>query len=72
MASRKKHPETYRRARKFVAATGESPAEAVGMPRGPRLRDELRAIRMRCASYAAFDRRSSDEILGYDEHGLPR
>jgi antitoxin VapB len=37
-----------------------------------RVRDELRAIRERCARYPVLDRRSAGEILGYDERGLPR
>ena len=32
----------------------------------------LRAIRKRCAALPELDKRSADEILGYDEHGLPR
>jgi antitoxin VapB len=35
------------------------------------LRDELREIRERCARLPVQDPRSADEILGYDEHGLP-
>jgi len=31
-----------------------------------------RAIRERCAQYPVLDHRSADQILGYDEHGLPR
>lgn len=36
------------------------------------LRDELLAIGKRCACLPDLDTRSADEILGYDEHGLPR
>jgi len=32
----------------------------------------IRAIRRRCAALAVKDRRSADEILGYDDQGLPR
>ncbi len=39
--------------------------------RTSRLRDELRAIRRRCADLPVVDERSADEILGYDERGLP-
>lgn len=33
--------------------------------------DRLRAIAHRCATLPDLDQRSADEILGYDEHGLP-
>ena len=36
-----------------------------------RLRDELRAIRERCAALPMLDDRSADELLEYDEIGLP-
>ena len=36
------------------------------------LRQELRAIRERCRCMPIFDRRSPDEMIGYDERGLPR
>jgi len=79
-----KHPEADRLARELAAATGESLTEAVvnslrerlmrqlGRSRRPRVREELRAIRERCARYSVADHRSADEILGYDENGLPR
>ncbi len=41
-------------------------------PKTPRLRDEIVAIGKRCASLPVLDPRSPEEILGYDEHGLPR
>ena len=40
--------------------------------RGPRLSDELLKIARRCARLPLKDPRSADEILGYDERGLPR
>jgi antitoxin VapB len=79
-----KSPEADRLAREIAAATGESLTEAVvnalrerlirqrGKARTSRVRDELRAIRERCARYPVLDPRSADEILGYDDHGLPR
>ncbi|MDI7864986.1 type II toxin-antitoxin system VapB family antitoxin [Rhizobiaceae bacterium n13] len=36
-----------------------------------RLLAEMRAIRERVASLPELDRRSDDEIIGYDEHGIP-
>ena len=39
---------------------------------GRRLADELEDIAKHCASLPVLDARSAEEILGYDEHGLPR
>jgi antitoxin VapB len=84
MALSIKHPEADRLARELASATGETLTEAIinalrerlrreqGRPRPPRLRDEIRAIRQRCAALPVKDHRSPDEILGYDEKGLPR
>jgi antitoxin VapB len=36
------------------------------------LADELMKIGKRCAALPVLDPRSPDEILGYDEHGIPR
>ena len=78
-----KDDEADRLARRLAAATGESLTTAVrealrerlrrveGRTAAPRLRDELRAIRKRCARLPVLDRRSPDEILGYDDRGLP-
>ena len=35
------------------------------------LADELEAIARRCDALPILDHRSADEILGYDENGLP-
>lgn len=84
MALSIKHPEADRLARELAAKTGESLTDAIlnalrerlrreqGRARGPRLRDEIRAIRQRCAAMSVKDHRSPDAILGYDEQGLPR
>lgn len=37
-----------------------------------RLADELEEIAIHCAQLPVLDPRSAEEILGYDEHGLPR
>ncbi|HEX4955514.1 MAG TPA: type II toxin-antitoxin system VapB family antitoxin [Thermoanaerobaculia bacterium] len=83
MALSIKHPEADLLARELAAVTGESLTDAVlnalkerlrrlrGRPTAPRLQDELAAIRKRCAALPVLDSRSADEILGYDEHGLP-
>jgi antitoxin VapB len=34
--------------------------------------DELLEIGRRCAGLPELDARSADEIIGYDEHGIPR
>ncbi len=79
-----KHPEAGRLARDLASQTGESLTETVikalrerlqrerGRVATPRLRDQLRAIRKRCAALPVLDERSPEEILGYDEQGLPR
>lgn len=84
MALSIKRPEADRLARSLAAITGESITEAIikaleerllreqGRIRGPRLRDEIRAIRQRCAALPVLDARSPDEILGYDDIGVPR
>jgi len=37
-----------------------------------RLADDLDEIALHCAGLTVRDPRSADEIIGYDEHGLPR
>ena len=39
---------------------------------GQTLADELNEIGRRCAKLPVRDGRPADEILGYDENGLPR
>jgi len=36
------------------------------------LADEIDEIAVHCSRLPVFDARPPDEILGYDEHGLPR
>lgn len=78
-----KDPETDRLARELSKATGETLTNAVaialrerlervrGRTSGPGLAEELTAIALRCAQLPLIDDRPEDEILGYDEHGLP-
>jgi antitoxin VapB len=84
MALSLKDPEADRLAREVVARTGETLTAAVivalkerlarlkGRRRRRPLREELREIGRRCASLPTLDTRSEEEILGYDERGLPR
>jgi antitoxin VapB len=85
MALSIKHPEADRLARELAEATGEGITEAVikalrerldrqrkRRPRGRRLSEELRAIGERVAAMPVLDPRSPEEILDYDERGLPR
>jgi antitoxin VapB len=84
MALSIKHPEADRLARLLAERTGESLTDAVLTALRERLDreqarsdaaqilEELRAIRARMARYPVLDDRSPDEILGYDEHGIPR
>ncbi|WP_028934898.1 type II toxin-antitoxin system VapB family antitoxin [Pseudonocardia spinosispora] len=83
MALSIKDPEADRLARELAARTGESLTEVVivalrerlarqqGRTRAVPLRDDLAAIRARCSTLPRLDDRSPDEILGYDDHGLP-
>jgi antitoxin VapB len=69
--------------RELAALTGESVATAVRRaaeerlsrlrrrPEGGSLAGELMAIGRRCVALPDLDGRTPDEILGYDEHGLP-
>ena len=77
-----KDPETDRLARALAAATGESLTEAIRRALKDRLEREthrpragvgveIRRVQERLARLPVLDRRSADEIVGYDEHGVP-
>jgi len=82
MALSIKSLEADRLARELAKRTGETLTEAVvialrerlaresGRARALPLREELSAIRRRCAALPVLDNRTPDEILGYDERGL--
>lgn len=83
MALSIKHPKADRLARELAARTGESLTEAVinaleerlerkRRPQSLQFRQQIELIRKRCASLPLRDRRTADEIIGYDEYGLPR
>jgi antitoxin VapB len=78
-----KDERTHELARRLAALTGESMTEAVRIAvqerikrqqagrGGQPLRERLREIAHHCASLPVIRSRSEDEILGYDERGLP-
>ena len=84
MALNIKDPATEKFVRELAAAAGESVTTAVRRAAeerlqrvrlrrgGRRLAGEILEIGKRCAALPDVDIRSADEILGYDEHGLPR
>ena len=84
MAFSIKNPETDRLARKLSSVTGETLTDVVknslkerwermaARGKGYSLADELDEIAKRCAALPVLDSRSADEIVGYDEYGLPR
>ncbi len=83
MALNIRNEETERLAAALAKLTGETKTEAVTKAlrdrlarvrrerSGRRLADELDDIARHCARLPVRDRRSADEILGYDENGLP-
>ncbi|HEV7588947.1 MAG TPA: type II toxin-antitoxin system VapB family antitoxin [Longimicrobium sp.] len=83
MALNIKHPEADRLARALAQTTGESLTVAVltalkerlqrESGRGDRdaVRNEIQRIQRHFASGRIKDPPSPDEIIGYDEHGLP-
>jgi antitoxin VapB len=78
-----KNREAERLARELAQQTGESITVAIvkalherlqrvtGRHRPMGLADQLDIIAKRCAALPVIDERSEDEILGYDEKGLP-
>jgi antitoxin VapB len=84
MALNIRNRDTEQLAAALAALTGETKTEAVRRAleerlertrrtRGhKRLVDEINEIADHCSSLPVLDARSADEILGYDEIGLPR
>lgn len=84
MALSIKNPETEQLARQLAQATGETITEAIQkslserLERLHRLRQQrqtearLEDIIQRLRALPVLDKRSADEIVGYDEHGIPR
>ena len=83
MALNIRNAETERLASTVARLTGETKTRAVTVAlrdrlerlrrdrSGRSLAQELEEIAEHCASLPVLDSRDSDEILGYDENGLP-
>lgn len=84
MALNIRNKETERLAQALAQLTGETKTEAVTRALSARLEKvqrertgrslaaELDEIALRCSKLPVLDDRSADEILGYDDDGLPR
>jgi len=84
MALNIRNTEAEKLASELARQTGESKTEAVTKALRDRLAkvrrersrrslaDELEEIAEHCASLPVLDSRTAEEILGYDEIGLPR
>jgi len=78
-----KDPATEKSVRELAALTGETVTAAIRRAAEERLQrvrrkqtgrslaEELLEIAKRCAALPDQDARTADEILGYDERGLP-
>jgi antitoxin VapB len=82
MALSIKNTETERLARLVAKETGESITQAIQQSlrerfdrlrrrRRQRISESIEEILRRVDALPVLDARSEDEILGYDEHGLP-
>lgn len=83
MALSIRNAETERLAAELARETGETKTEAVTKAlrdrltrvqqerTGRSLPDRLDEIARHCASLPVLDGRSPDEIIGYDQHGIP-
>ncbi len=84
MALNIRNPETERLAEDLAKLAGETKTEAVTKALRDRLArvrrerarrplgEELDRIATHCASLPVVDSRTADDILGYDDNGLPR
>lgn len=77
-----KNDEADRLARRLANLTGESMTDAVVVAlrervereesrRGPNKAERLRRLAEEFSELPVLDDRTPDEIIGYDEHGLP-
>jgi antitoxin VapB len=79
-----RNEETEELATALAKLTGETKTEAVTQALRERIQrvrrarvkrrlaDELDEIALHCSALPVRDSRSADEIMGYDENGLPR
>lgn len=77
-----KDTETHALAKRLASLTGESLTQAVKQAiqerlaqveksrQATRLADELDRVALQCAALPRRDRRSAEQIIGYDERGL--
>ena len=84
MALNIRNPEAEKLSAELARATGETRTEAVTKAlrdrlvrirrerTGRRLADELEEIAEHCANLPVLDSRRAEEIVGYDDTGLPR
>lgn len=83
MALSIKDADTDRLVRRYAQLKGLSYTRAIrvavtnalekehALPEGESFMERIRRIQDRVAAYPRFDSRSADDIIGYDEHGLP-
>ena len=80
-----KDPEADELARKLARSTGETITQAIVVALRERLAreqrkseavealvEEIMDLGRHCAALPLLDARSADEIIGYDQHGLPQ
>jgi antitoxin VapB len=79
-----RNKETEQLATALAKLTGETKTEAVTQALRERLertrrtrtkrrlRDEIEEIAIHCAALPVLDARHADDIIGYDQHGIPR
>ena len=84
MALSIKNPQTERIAREVAAETGENITQAIyialeerlerirGRVKTPDMAADIMNISKRCSRLPDHDRRTPDEILGYDPTGVPQ
>lgn len=84
MALSIKNPKAEKLAREVAAESGENITEAIihaleerlmrlkGRRSTKEIADEIMKISIRCKALPERDRRVADEILGYDQTGLPK
>lgn len=84
MALNIRNQEAERLADELAKRTGETKTEAVikalrdrlarvgRQRRRRRMADQLDEIALACARLPLVDRRTTDDILGYDDNGVPR